>query len=196
MGTQHRRLRRFDNRLMGVVPVDPSRPWDSALPDVSRVADHGVVWLALVGSMGLARSRPVRRAALRGLAAQVLASATANPVGKSLVRRARPAAELNPPQTVSPVGRVLVQTAMKVAHGLLHKPATVNEADHTGPTVARPLPATSTRQNPDIQFILRDADAQMAEQAPRHTTWSLLEAVAGRDFRGLRAPRPITDHYR
>ena len=96
MNTQHRRLGRFDNRLMGVVPVDPSRLWDSALPTLGRAADHGLLWFAVAGSMSLARSRPVRRAALRGIAAQSLASATANLVGKSLVRRARPAAELTP----------------------------------------------------------------------------------------------------
>ena len=96
MDAHHRRLGRFDNRLMGVVPVDPSRLWDSALPALGRAADHGLLWFAVAGSMGLARSRPVRRAALRGIAAQGLASATANLVGKSLVRRTRPAAELTP----------------------------------------------------------------------------------------------------
>ena len=96
MSTHHRRLGRFDNGLMGVVPADPSRLWDSALPALGRAADHGMLWFALAGSMSLARSRPVRRAALRGIAAQGLASATANLAGKSLVRRTRPAAELTP----------------------------------------------------------------------------------------------------
>jgi diacylglycerol kinase family enzyme/membrane-associated phospholipid phosphatase len=96
MSTHRRGPGRFDRRLMGVVPTGPSRVWDSALPALGRAADHGVLWFALAGSMSLTRSRPVRRAALRGLAAQGLASATANLIGKSLVRRARPAAELTP----------------------------------------------------------------------------------------------------
>ncbi|HEX4788592.1 MAG TPA: phosphatase PAP2 family protein [Actinospica sp.] len=96
MDTNYRRLGRIDTRVMRVVPPEPSHVWDSAIPALGRAADHGLLWFALAGGLGLARNRRLRRAALRGLAAQGVASATANLVGKSLVRRGRPTAELTP----------------------------------------------------------------------------------------------------
>jgi diacylglycerol kinase family enzyme/membrane-associated phospholipid phosphatase len=96
MSARRGRFGHFDNRLIRVVPTDPSRAWDSALPALGRAADHGVLWFALAGAMSLARDKRVRRAALRGLAAQGVASASANLVGKTLVRRARPSADLTP----------------------------------------------------------------------------------------------------
>lgn len=91
-----RRLGRIDARLMGLVPPDRSRVWDSVLPALGRSADHGVLWFAVAAGLSASRNRSVRRAALRGLTAQGVASATANLAGKGLVRRVRPDAELTP----------------------------------------------------------------------------------------------------
>ena len=90
------RIGRLDRRLMGVVPIGDSPLLDSALPALGRAADHGVLWFAVAGAMGLARNRASRRAALRGLAALGVASATANLAGKTLVRRQRPVADAVP----------------------------------------------------------------------------------------------------
>jgi undecaprenyl-diphosphatase len=86
----------IDLRLMGALPKQRSRLWDSALPALGRAADHGVLWFAVAAALGAGGGRARRRAALRGLAAQGAASATANLIGKSLVRRARPDVELTP----------------------------------------------------------------------------------------------------
>lgn len=96
MSARHRKIGLFDTRMMRVVPADPSHLWDSALPALGRAADHGVLWFTLSAGMALTRDRRIRRAALRGLAAHGLASATANLAGKSLVRRTRPLPELTP----------------------------------------------------------------------------------------------------
>ena len=96
MSVYRRGFDRFDSGLIGFVPAGRSGVWDSALPALGRAADHGLLWIALASGMGLARNRRVRRAALRGIAAQGLASASANLVGKTLIRRSRPQPELTP----------------------------------------------------------------------------------------------------
>lgn len=72
------------------------RTWaDPALRELSRAANHGLLWFAVAGVLAGRRGQ-TRRAALRGVAAIAGASTTANLVGKSLFPRRRPAAELIP----------------------------------------------------------------------------------------------------
>jgi undecaprenyl-diphosphatase len=65
-------------------------PWlDTGLAQVSDLADHSKLWLGTAAVLST-RGRPGRRAALRGVLAVGLASATANIAGKRLLRRKRP----------------------------------------------------------------------------------------------------------
>ncbi|WP_349817049.1 phosphatase PAP2 family protein [Frankia sp. Cppng1_Ct_nod] len=62
---------------------------DPVLPKLSRAADHSLLWWMIAGALGVRRGRH-RRAALRGVIALGLASATANGPAKVAFRRRRP----------------------------------------------------------------------------------------------------------
>ena len=84
------RISAFDRHLMGFVSPSQSRVLDHVLPKLGRAADHGKLWVGLAATMAATPRRNTRRAALRGLASVSLASASANLVGKTLIRRRRP----------------------------------------------------------------------------------------------------------
>ena len=84
------RISGFDKQLMGIVSPTQSRVLDHVLPKLGRAADHGKLWIGLAATMAATPRRDTRRAALRGLASVSLASASANLVGKTLIRRQRP----------------------------------------------------------------------------------------------------------
>lgn len=84
------RISAFDRRLMGLVSPSQSRVLDHVLPKLGRAADHSKLWIGLAATMAATPRRNTRRAALRGLASVSLASASANLVGKTLIRRKRP----------------------------------------------------------------------------------------------------------
>jgi hypothetical protein len=71
------------------VAATPSPSLDLVLSRLSSAADHSKLWFAVAAALALKPGRP-RRAALVGVASIGLASATANLVGKGLLRRARP----------------------------------------------------------------------------------------------------------
>ena len=73
----------------GAIAATPSPSLDLVLSRLSSAADHSKLWFAMAGALALKPGRP-RRAALVGVASIGLASATANLVGKGLLRRARP----------------------------------------------------------------------------------------------------------
>ncbi|GAA4868562.1 bifunctional phosphatase PAP2/diacylglycerol kinase family protein [Saccharopolyspora cebuensis] len=74
----------------------PRSAADPALKTLSTAANHSLLWLAIAAVLGLRGGR-TRRAAVRGAAAIAGASATTNLVGKPLLPRRRPAAELVAP---------------------------------------------------------------------------------------------------
>ncbi|HZU55767.1 MAG TPA: phosphatase PAP2 family protein [Actinocrinis sp.] len=80
----------FDRRLMSAVSPERSRVLDHLLPKLGRAADHSKLWIALAATMAATPRRGTRRAAMRGMAAVSLASASANLVGKTMIRRQRP----------------------------------------------------------------------------------------------------------
>ncbi|MEU9122234.1 phosphatase PAP2 family protein [Streptomyces sp. NPDC048506] len=83
-------LTNLDRRIFHVVAT---REWPGAqrvLPRLTRSADHGLLWLGLAAGAAALGGRPVRRAALRGVASLAVASATVNTLGKRSVRRRRP----------------------------------------------------------------------------------------------------------
>lgn len=97
---------KFDRAMVRRISKLPSGPLDTAMRDLSAVATKGKLWLGIAGVAALIPGRP-RRAALRGVLALSVASATTNLVFKTLLPRRRPSAELLPvfrfvnPQPVS-----------------------------------------------------------------------------------------------
>jgi membrane-associated phospholipid phosphatase len=67
---------------------------DDVLPPLSRLADHGVLWMAVAAGLWVTGLPRARRAAGQGLGSVALASATANVVGKGLNSRRRPQADI------------------------------------------------------------------------------------------------------
>ena len=82
-------LDQIDQAVYRVIVASPSPSLDLVLSRLSSAADHSKLWFAIAGALALKPGRP-RRAALVGVASIALASATANLVGKGLLRRARP----------------------------------------------------------------------------------------------------------
>ncbi|MFI2184519.1 bifunctional phosphatase PAP2/diacylglycerol kinase family protein [Streptomyces sioyaensis] len=90
------RLSRLDRRTFNLIAT---REWPGAqrvLPRLTRSANHGLLWLGLAAGAAAVGSRPVRRAALRGVASLAVASATVNTLGKRSVRRRRPVLDAVP----------------------------------------------------------------------------------------------------
>jgi undecaprenyl-diphosphatase len=82
-------LDQIDQAVYRAIAATPSRSLDLVLSRLSSAADHSKLWFAVAAALALKPGRP-RRAALLGVASIGLASATANLVGKGLLRRARP----------------------------------------------------------------------------------------------------------
>jgi membrane-associated phospholipid phosphatase len=82
-------LDRIDQAVYRAIAATPSPRLDLGLRRLSSAADHSKLWLVVAAGLALAPGRP-RRAAVVGVASIALASATANLVGKGLLRRARP----------------------------------------------------------------------------------------------------------
>ncbi|PWI05833.1 phosphatase PAP2 family protein [Streptomyces sp. NWU339] len=82
-------LRAVDGALYAAVAATPTPTLDRALRRLSHAADHSKISFAIAGALALGGSRQ-RRAALVGVGAIAVASASANLLGKRLVRRDRP----------------------------------------------------------------------------------------------------------
>lgn len=84
----------LDRTVMTRVASADSLILDRVLPQLSRAADHSVLWIVIAMGLGATRNKWARRAALRGLAGIAIASATSNVAAKGLARRARPGSEI------------------------------------------------------------------------------------------------------
>jgi membrane-associated phospholipid phosphatase len=90
-------LDQIDQAVYRAIAATPSPSLDLVLSRLSAAADHSKLWFAIAAALALRPGRP-RRAAVAGVTSIALASATANLVGKGLLRRARPdRARLNVP---------------------------------------------------------------------------------------------------
>jgi undecaprenyl-diphosphatase len=69
---------------------------DHTLPALSRLADHGKIWLTVAGALMRFKGEPGRRAAARGLASLGATSILVNLVLKPIFRRRRPALDAVP----------------------------------------------------------------------------------------------------
>jgi diacylglycerol kinase family enzyme/membrane-associated phospholipid phosphatase len=65
---------------------------------LSRLADHGFLWMVLAAALLATGNRQARRAAWRGLGAMAAASTAANVVGKGLAGRRRPDVDVPVPR--------------------------------------------------------------------------------------------------
>ncbi|MBZ6102596.1 phosphatase PAP2 family protein [Streptomyces olivaceus] len=88
-GTVLGELRAVDGALYAAVAATSTPTLDRALRRLSRAADHSKISFGVAGVLALGGAR-ARRAALAGLGAAAVASASANLLAKRLVRRARP----------------------------------------------------------------------------------------------------------
>ncbi|KOG30193.1 MULTISPECIES: phosphatase PAP2 family protein [Streptomyces] len=84
-----RDLRAVDGAVYAAVAATPTPTLDVRLRRLSRTADHSKISFTVAAALALVPGRP-RKAALAGVGAIAVASASANLLGKRLVRRARP----------------------------------------------------------------------------------------------------------
>ncbi|MEV5431811.1 phosphatase PAP2 family protein [Streptomyces sp. NPDC052701] len=127
-------LRAVDGALYAAVAATPTPTLDRALRRLSHTADHSKISFAVAAALALGGSRP-RRAALAGVGAIGVASASANLLGKRLVRRARPDREAArvtvdrhvpmPTSASFPSGHTASAVAFATAVGVVLPPAAV-----------------------------------------------------------------------
>ncbi|MFF8833811.1 phosphatase PAP2 family protein [Streptomyces sp. NPDC015130] len=84
-----RDLRAVDGAVYAAVAATPTPTLDTALRRLSTAANHSKLSFGVAAALALVPGRP-RRAAIAGAGAIAVASATANLLGKRLVRRQRP----------------------------------------------------------------------------------------------------------
>jgi hypothetical protein len=94
-----------DIAIMARIAAADSPVLDRALPAISRAANYSRLWLGIAAGLAASESKWGRRAALRGVAGIAIASATTNVLGKGLVRRLRPTAEVPLPRRLTRVSR-------------------------------------------------------------------------------------------
>jgi undecaprenyl-diphosphatase len=95
------RLTATDQWLLDRLGGVESGVLDHALPRLGVAANYGRLWMGVAALLVLTGRPDARRAAVRGLASQALASGAANVVAKGAVRRVRPTTDR------VPVARVL-----------------------------------------------------------------------------------------
>jgi undecaprenyl-diphosphatase len=82
-------LRAVDLEVYRAIASSPTATLDQVLRDLSRIADHSKLWIALAVPM-VARRGASRQAAVLGIASIGVASAVVNIAGKRLFPRRRP----------------------------------------------------------------------------------------------------------
>ncbi len=80
----------LDHAVSDAVTMTPTPTMDVLMARLSHGANYSGLWLVIAGAMALAGGRPGRGAAVRGLVAIGVASATANLAAKHIFPRSRP----------------------------------------------------------------------------------------------------------
>ncbi len=80
----------LDREVFEAVAESPSPLLDSAMPRLTRAADHSKLWFAIAAGMGAFGSQSVRRGAARGVVSLAVTSLVTNQVAKRIWRRPRP----------------------------------------------------------------------------------------------------------
>ena len=86
-----RGLGTLDAELFDAVAHTRSPLLDTAMPALSKAADHAKLWLAVAAAMGVSGSRSARRGAGRGVVSLAATSMITNQLTKRVWRRQRPA---------------------------------------------------------------------------------------------------------
>ncbi|KKZ71168.1 phosphoesterase [Streptomyces showdoensis] len=128
-------LRAVDGALYAAVAATPTPALDRGLRRLSHAADHSKISFTVAAGLALAGGRRARTAALVGVGAIAVASASANLLGKRLVRRRRPdreaarvtvARHVPMPSSASfPSGHTASAVAFATAVGVVLPPASV-----------------------------------------------------------------------
>jgi membrane-associated phospholipid phosphatase len=84
------RIRRLDHRAFEAVAGAEGTLLDDILPRLSVAANYGRLWMAVAAGLALTGRPRARRAAVAGMVALGVASASTNIVAKGLSGRARP----------------------------------------------------------------------------------------------------------
>jgi hypothetical protein len=79
-----RRLAALDRAATLRVAGSSSWPAGHVLPGLSRLADHGLLWMVLAAALWATGNRQARRAAWRGLGSMADASTAASVIAKGL----------------------------------------------------------------------------------------------------------------
>jgi undecaprenyl-diphosphatase len=82
----------LDRAVYAAVQATPTPRIDLALARISRTADRSVLWMGIAAALSVSGPRP-RRAALVGLGAIAVTSATVNLLVKPVPKRVRPSLE-------------------------------------------------------------------------------------------------------
>lgn len=88
-------LDRLDVNVYAAVAASPTPTIDRALRNLTKAADHGVLWFSIAGLLALVGGRRGRLAAIDGVASLIVSSIVANIGVKPLLRRKRPDRELH-----------------------------------------------------------------------------------------------------
>ncbi|WP_318208426.1 MULTISPECIES: phosphatase PAP2 family protein [unclassified Streptomyces] len=129
-----RDLRAIDGAVYAAVAATPTPTLDTGFRRLSHAANHSKISFAVAAGLALFPGRP-RRAALAGVGAVAVASATANLLGKRLVRRPRPDREAArvvvgrhvpmPDSASFPSGHTASAVAFATAVGVVFPPVAV-----------------------------------------------------------------------
>ncbi|WP_137991437.1 phosphatase PAP2 family protein [Streptomyces vilmorinianum] len=127
-------LRAVDGAVYAAVAATPTPALDSGLRGLSGAADHSKISFGIAAALALRGGR-FRRAAILGVGAVAVASASANVLGKRLVRRPRPDREAArvivdrhvpmPTSASFPSGHTASAVAFATAVGVVLPPAAI-----------------------------------------------------------------------
>ena len=81
---------RLDRAVYGIIADTPTPSLDIPLRELSSLANHSKIWLAIAGGLALVGGETGRRAALAGVVSIGAASLVVNAVVKPFARRRRP----------------------------------------------------------------------------------------------------------
>lgn len=91
-----RGLGTLDREVFEAVAESPSPLLDTAMPKLTRAADHSKLWFAIAAALGVIGGTSVRRGAARGVLSLAVTSLLTNQVAKRIWRRPRPDRTLIP----------------------------------------------------------------------------------------------------
>jgi membrane-associated phospholipid phosphatase len=87
----------LDAEVFQAVANSSSPLLDTAMPTLTRAADHAKLWLAIAAGLAMSGSRSAHRGAVRGVVSLAMTSLITNQLAKRVWRRNRPGYRSVPP---------------------------------------------------------------------------------------------------